>query len=850
MPSKTPPRLATPATRTGPNAAGQEAGDPEGQRPLSTTDPANGLTAAEVSDRVAEGRVNRLANASSRSLLSILQANLFTLFNLVIAVCTVVLLVLGRWQDALFSFAAISNVVIGVVQEYSAKRKLDRLALLHVARSTVLRDGREHDVAMEELVQDDILLLRRGDQVPADGVIVATEGIDLDESLLTGESEPQLKHAGDGALSGSAVSSGSAAVQLTNVGGDSFAARLTAEARRFSLVHSELRSALDRVVKWISIALIPLIAIVLNGQMQARGGWQAAIASGAWEDAVVLAIAAISASVPQGLILMTSIAFAVAAVKLARSQVLVQELAAVEGLARVDVICLDKTGTLTEADIELLDVTPIGADGTAADAVPSDSLHLASGAWVDALAWFGHDENANSTAMAIRPVLDDPVLADAAMRPSAMIGFSSARRMSAVAFADGRARGTWILGAPEAVLGDDGMHGAAAERALEIAARGRRALLLGHAPHPMTHDEAEKHELPPARPIAVIAFGEHVRDDAPATLDYFRDQGVEVRVLSGDHPRTVGAIARQVGMRLEGDAYDARHLPTEPDALASVLVDHHVLARVTPDQKRGIVESLQSLGHTVAMTGDGVNDALALKTADLGIAMGEGAAATKAVARLVLLDGRFSHLPRVVDEGRQVIANIERVSRIFLTKTTYAFTMALVFGALLMQYPFLPRQLSATDGLTIGIPAFFLALMPAATRYVPGFLFRGLRFTIPSGVTVALSVLATTALGRSLELDERQVQTAAVFTLTVAGLWVLGIACRPFTPVRALIVTLMATALVVAVTVPFIRDFFEFQLPPASVTAWAVAIGLAASSLVEVWHRLAPKLPPAAVRTT
>jgi cation-transporting P-type ATPase E len=841
-PARTPePVVAAPAAT---------AGEIDHQRLLTTTDPSTGLSDGEVAARVADGRANRIPGSSSRSLWSILQANLFTLFNLVIAVCTAVLLVLGRWQDALFSFAAISNVVIGVVQEYSAKRKLDDLALLHVSRSTVLREGEHRDIAMRDLVQDDILLLRRGDQVPADGVIVASEGVDLDESLLTGESEPQPKHVGDGVLSGSAVSSGSAAVQLTSVGGDSFAARLTAEARRFSLVHSELRSALDRVVTWISLALIPLIAIVLNGQMQARGGWSAAIASGAWEDAVVLAIAAISASVPQGLILMTSIAFAVAAVKLARSQVLVQELAAVEGLARVDVICLDKTGTLTEGDIELLDATPVEADGAVAEAVRADALHRESGAWLAALGWFGHDENANPTAQACRPHVADPSIADPSLRPAAQIGFSSARRLSAVAFADGALAGTWILGAPESVVPEEAAHAGVVERALAIAAAGRRALVLAHAPHPLSHFEAERHELPPARPVAVLGFGEHVRDDAAAALDYFREQGVEVRIISGDHPRTVGAVARQVGMPLVGDAYDARHLPSDREALAAVLVDHHVLARVTPGQKRGIVEALQALGHTVAMTGDGVNDALALKTADLGIAMGEGAPATKAVARLVLLDGRFSHLPRVVDEGRQVIANIERVSRIFLTKTTYAFTMALLFGALLMQYPFLPRQLSATDGLTIGIPAFFLALMPAATRYVPGFLFRSLRFTVPSGVTIAVAVLATTIIGRSMQLDERQVQTAAVLALTVAGLWVLGIACRPFTPVRALIIVVMLAALGVAVTVPFIRDFFAFQLPPVDLIGWAVGIGMAASALIEVWHRLAPKLPPATVRTT
>lgn len=832
---------ATPARSADETAT--DIGEPVQQRLLTTTDPTTGLKDAQVAERVADGRVNHLQNASSRSLLSILAANLFTLFNLVIAVGTIVLLLLGRWQDALFSFAAIANVVIGVVQEYGAKRKLDSLALLHVSRSTVIREGEQRDIAMEELVQDDIVVLRRGDQVPADGVIVDTTGIDLDESLLTGESEPQLKHAGEGALSGSAVSSGTALVQLTSVGAASFAARMTAEARRFSLVHSELRSALNRVVKWITIALVPLIAIVLNGQMQARGGWAEAIESGAWQDAVVFAVAAISASVPQGLILMTSIAFAVAAVKLARSQVLVQELAAVEGLARVDVICLDKTGTLTEGDIELLEASEVDAEGRVTDAMPATDLHARSGAWLEALRWFGHDENANPTALAMRAALPEPPTSTA----SATVGFSSARRSSAVAFTDGPARGTWVLGAPESIV-DVERDRAITERALEIAAEGRRALVLGHADEPFTAAQADRHELPALRPVAVLAFGEHVRDDAAATLDYFRDQGVGIRVLSGDHPRTVGAVARRVGIPLVGDAFDARELPSDREALAQVLEQHHVLARVTPGQKRGIVEALQSRGHTVAMTGDGVNDALALKTADLGIAMGEGAAATKAVARLVLLDGRFSHLPRVVAEGRQVIANIERVSRIFLTKTTYAFTLALLFGALLMQYPFLPRQLSATDGLTIGLPAFVLALMPAATRYVPGFLGRSLRFTIPSGVTIALAILATTLIGRGMVQDERQVQTAAVFTLTLAGLWVLGIACRPFSPVRALIIVVMVAALAVAVTVPFIRDFFQFQLPPPELTLWSAAIAAVAAALIELWHRLAPKLPPAIVR--
>jgi cation-transporting ATPase E len=451
---------------------------------------------------------------------------------------------------------------------------------------------------------------------------------------------------------------------VTRVGADSYANRFQVEAKRFSLVSSELRSSLNRVLRWVSWGIGPIGLLVLNAQVMVAGGWATIFTEDRWVQAVVNTIASLTAMIPLGLVLMTSIAFAVGAAKLAAKQVLVNELPAVEGLARVDVICLDKTGTLTAGEIAYDDVhvLPDAADG-----------------WVDVLAWYAAAPTANATARSLRGAY--PVRH--ALEPGATIPFSSARKWSAASF---DASGTWVLGAPEMVFGT-----AATDTASELgglvvslASSGLRTLVLGHSPSVLGSEDADAEKLPAElRPAVVVTFREQVREDAAQTLQYFRAQGVGVRVISGDNPRTVAAIAREVGLDV-AEGYDARTLPTDRNELADVLESHHVFGRVTPEQKKDMVLALQSRGHTVAMTGDGVNDALAIKTADMGIAMNSGAAATKAVARIVLLDGRFSHLPDVVAEGRQVIANIERVSMLFLTKTVYATGLALLFGLLVL----------------------------------------------------------------------------------------------------------------------------------------------------------------------
>jgi len=774
----------------------------------------SGLSSAEVAQRVAEGKTNAFVQDTSRSVWSIVRTNVLTLFNGIILVCFLVLLAIGRWQDALFGFSAVANAVIGSVQEYRAKRALDRLAVLNAPHARVLRDGSETEIDIALVVVDDTLVLRAGDQVAADGLVDASSGLQVDESMLTGESDAVEKVPGDRVLSGSVVVGGEGTAVVDRVGADSFANSLSAEAKRFSLVASELRSSINRVLTWVAWIIGPVALLVLNAQMMTQGGWVDAASSGGWRVAATATIASVVAMVPLGLVLMTSITFAVGAVKLARQQVLVQELPAVEGLARVDMICLDKTGTLTQGDIVF------------------DEAHVLTevAGWEGVLAWYGVQNDANATARSLASRFTDSPREAVLDR----VAFSSARKWSAVTFDDGM----WILGGPEMVFpsgrsdGDDHQHLAA--RAAELAATGRRTLVLAHGSP--TDDETVPAD---AVPVALLTFRENIRADAAETLGYFAAQGVGVRIISGDNPQTVAAIAREVGLDAPR-GFDARELPDGDDELLAVLNEYIVFGRVTPDQKKRIVVRLKAAGHTVAMTGDGVNDALAIKEADIGVAMNSGAAATKAVARLVLLDGRFSHLPSVVAEGRQVIANIERVSMLFLTKTAYATFLAITFGILLLPFPFLPRQLSVTDGLTIGIPAFFLALLPNAQRYVPGFLRRSLTFAIPAGVAVTLGIAAYARLAAGQNIGEAEIRTGSTLILTIIGLWILVVLSRPVTRFKGVVIGAMMIGLVLVYTVPIVRDFLQLvdlTLPTALLVLGASLVSIALIEIVRFAHR-------------
>lgn len=778
-----------------------------------------GLSHAQVQERRDLALHNEVDQSSSRSVAQIMRSNLVTLFNIVLGACLVVVLIVGNWRDALFGFIVIANAAIGIVQEYRAKRTLDKLAILHAPQARVRRAGVVSDIDVAQVLYQDALVLRAGDQIPADAQVISVAGLDVDESLLTGESDPVSKQAGDEVYAGSAVVAGSALAMVNRIGPESFSAKLTAEAKRFSLVNSEIRNSINKIVVYITWALVPIILLVLNSQMLDQGGWVYAFENNHWKQAVVAAVAAVVAMIPEGLVLLTSISFGLAAVTLARRQVLVQELPAVESLARVDVICLDKTGTLTEGEI-VHDATEVLIDAASVE---------------EALGWFGHDENANATTASLKTRYVAPQRAVEATVP-----FNSARKYSAVQIA-----GTsWVLGAPEMVLDPlEAAHSEALERAGALAHQGLRALVLAQSGRPLPQQEQSGSLPAHLEAAALITFREKVRSDAAETLEFFREQNVSLRVISGDNPATVAAVAREVGFADDVRGLDARELPEDLDELADVLDREHVLGRVTPEQKKAIVKALQKRGHVVAMTGDGVNDALALKHADLGIAMGSGAAATKAVSRLVLLDGQFSRMPGVLAQGRRVIANVERVANLFLTKTAMAIILSLVVGILAWRYPFVPRQLSISSALTIGIPAFFLALLPNKRRYQAGFLKRVLTFTIPAGAILASSIVVVYKLAEAISVGDADAKASAAsasasLTVLLVSLYVLSVLARPFDRWRVLIVVAMLALTVLAFVVPLTQQFFLLRIPSGSTLFVTIGVVLVAAALVECWYRV------------
>ena len=753
--------------------------------------PARGLSAAEVSERVRAGQTNAAAAPASRSVAQILRANVFTFFNGLLSVLLVVILVFGEWRDGLFGLVLLLNMSIGIVQELRAKRTLDRLSLLAAPKARVVRDGTVVEIAVADVVLDDVIALRSGDQVVADGELVEGAGLEIDEALLTGESRPVLKTAGDTVMSGSLCVAGSGFMRTTAVGADAYARRLAAEARQFRRVPSELRRSTDRIIKTTAVLIVPVAVLLLARSWPASHDLRAVVPG---------VVAALVGMIPQGLVLLTSIAFAVSVVKLAGKQALIEELSAVEVLARVDVVCLDKTGTITEPGLE---VEGIELLGSAEDAQVRRAL--------GAVARIEGEGARNATARALAEAYPA-----SGIEPAASVPFSSARKWSAV---DLGADGAWVLGAVEYLLPEDDP---ARVRAAELADAGGRVVLLARSDALPAQDAGNVAGVAPA---ALVRIEERVRGDAAETLTYFRSQGVALKVISGDSPATVASVARRAGLEIAGEPVDAVSLPTDRDALAVFMEAHTVFGRVRPEQKRDMVAAMQSRGHVVAMTGDGVNDVLALKTADMGIAMGSGAPASRAVAELVLLDGKFSRLPDVLAEGRRVMANVERVANLFVTKTVYAALLAIGAGVFAASYPLLPRHFTLIDALTIGIPGFFLALAPAAPRYRPGFLPRVMRFTLVSGavVTAATAAVYVWALGAGGGGVEAA-RTVAVLTITPLGVWVLATLSRPLTKARIALVGAMLAGFGLTVAIPFTRDFFALPTAPAGTS---MVVGLA-----------------------
>ncbi|MBD0338500.1 MAG: HAD-IC family P-type ATPase [Thermoleophilia bacterium] len=718
-----------------------------------------GLTEAEARRRLAErGPVE--PPATSRSTASIVRANVFTVFNAILLVMGVLTLAFAQWQDALFLGIIVANSSIGIAQELRAKRALDRLAALVAPHATVVRDGESRQVAVEDVVVGDLVEVDAGDQVVADGTLVSSEGLALDESILSGESRAVVRGPGEEVRSGSFAVEGAGAYEVTAVGEDSYAQRIAGEAREFRHPRSPLELALNRLLFILVAVMIPLGAILVYSL------WEE---GGPLDEAVTTAVAGIVTLVPEGLILLASLTFAAAALQLARRGALAQQLNAIESLASVDVICLDKTGTLTEAKLRVLEVDPpelAGELGRFAASSPSRNATL----------------KAIAEAFPAEP--EEPLEYEP---------FSSSKRYSALRLRDGK----YVLGAPE-LFG------------LETDGAGRRVLGFGR-------DDF--------RPLGRVTLAEELRPEARETVEFFRAEGVELKVLSGDDQRTVEAIARDAG--IESDA---------------------VHGRVTPEDKKRFVESLRERGHYVAMVGDGVNDVPALKAARLAFAQGSGSEMARSVADVVLVGGDFAAVPAMVAEGRKILRNVQRVTKLFVTKSVFAAFLVLLVGVTATPYPLLPRHLTLAAALTIGIPGFFLALAPSSGPWrTSGFLRDVARFAVPAGTAAGLGVLAAYHFSLSVvEAPLVEARTVATSVLILVGLY-LVVALEATERRRGRAVLALCVALLVAYAITLVwawsRQFFELALPgPWEVIAVLGGTALAVAGLVFTDERFVPRV--------
>ena len=764
----------------------------------------NGLTTAEVEERVAAGLVNDVPDAPVRTLSQIVKANVLTPVNGIIATLLVLILVAGFPADALFAGVVVSNSVIGIAQELQARRTLNALAVLSAPKARVRRDGEVSEIGISGVVADDVLELAPGDQVVVDGEVVTAAGLEIDESLLTGEADPVEKTTGHEVLSGSFVSAGSGIYRATRIGADSYAAKLSEDARRFELAHSELRRGVNVILRWLSFIIPPTALLLLLRQLDALDAWQ---------DALQGTVAAAVAMVPDGLVLLTSLSFVTGVIALARRRALAKELASVELLARVDTLCLDKTGTITTGEISLGSVEPLGSFSTQHVSEVLGALAAA-------------DPAPNATLAAIAANYSEPE--DWTLTQS--LPFSSARKWAAASFAD---RGCYFLGAPDVVFDEDDAAGR--DRAAGIAASGTRVLGVARSDEPWS-DES----LPSTvEGVALVHLEDTVRSDAPEILAFFRDQGVALKVISGDNPATVAAVARRAGISEADSFIDARTLPDEPAELADALDSNTVFGRVTPYQKRAMVHALQQRGRTVAMTGDGVNDVLALKDADMGIAMGSGSSSTRAVAQLVLLDNKFSTLPRVLAEGRRVINNIERVANLFITKAAYAVLLTALVSVAGAPFPFLPRQLTLIGTFSIGVPGFFLALARNDALVRPGFLRRVLRFSLPAGfIAGAVTYMLYEVVRRMDEVSLAEARTASTATLLAIVLVVLVLVSLPLKPAKIALPIAMTGVYLLTLFWSFSRDYFQLDLPPRPVWLAVAIASVVGSVAVTITTRL------------
>lgn len=729
-----------------------------------------GLTASEVQRKIEDGQTNQVEENLLKSDKEIIKENTINIFNILNLVLALFVLLVGSPKNTLFFGVVVINTLIGIIQELRAKHTIDKLSVLAKTKAVVLRDGRLQQIDQEAIVLGDILYLRNGDQVPVDGNLLAGEGVEVDESLLTGEADRVQKTLQDKLFSGSFVTAGECFYQGTAVGKDNFAEQLTSEAKTKKTGNSELTKVLSRMIAVLTIVIIPVGLGLFYSQYQA---------SASIKQAVLGTVAALVSMIPEGLMLLTSVAFAVGAANLARKKVLVQALPSIETLARVDVICLDKTGTITDGTLKL--------EQALLEEVSENRVNTIMGALLH------HLKDQNATATALRKAF--PAVSD--WQAEKVIPFSSARKWSGVSFKN---QGSFAFGAPEFIFKE--MTAEMQSKIQPYLEEGQRVLIL--VEYPGTLEEELVYE---PRLLATLIISDNLRENAQATFGYFAKQDVQLKVISGDHPLTVSKIAQKAGIKNAEAFIDMSSLDELIDYKALVN-QTTVFGRVTPKQKQSLIQALK-INHTVCMTGDGVNDVLALREADIGVAMANGSSAARAASDVILLDSDFARMQNVLNEGRRVINNIERVASMYLVKTIYSLLLAVIFMMIANPYPFEPVQLTPINALTVGIPSFFLALKPSYERIKGDFLNNILRVSLPGALTVVSAVMIIQLANVLFDLDYQATSTMSVFLTGCVGLLVLYKVSFPLDKKKIALITALSTAYLSCYL--FFREFFDFD---------------------------------------
>lgn len=751
-----------------------------------------GLTGEEVKERIKDGKVNYIPKAPSRTFWQILRANLFTSFNAINIVLAIIIILAGSPKNAIFVGIILVNTLIGVAQELRAKEILEKLSVISMAHAKVIRNGEVIKIPIDNIVLDDILYLETGMQVLADAEVVNNNGLEVDESMLTGESDSIEKKDGEQLLSGSFVVAGECYAKVNKIGKETYSSSLAEEAKQFKITNSELQSSINKIFKVLLWIIIPLTVLLTITQLK--------VADATWQSAAIGTVSGIIGMIPEGLVLLTSATFIVSIIKLSKFDTLVQELCATEVLARVDVLCLDKTGTLTQGDLKLSEVKIMGnRDKAEIDKALAALVH-----------------NLPSKNPTQKAILDNYQEYDESLNCIYKIPFSSKRKWGGLTF-EGE-MGSWILGAPEVIL--DKEYYFIKSTVEKEAKKGKRILLLAKFYGEKLSDDLDGR----IESAALILIEDIIREAAPKVLDYFNKQSVEVKIISGDSPVTVSEVARRAGVKLYEKYIDARELPEEYEEFKKVVKENTVFGRVTPHQKKKIVTALQDMNHTVAMTGDGVNDVLALKASDCGIAMANGSDATKAVAQLVLMKSDFSALPKVLEEGRKQINNLERVSELFLSKTIYSILLAFVCSVMFLPYPILPIQLSLIGSCAIGIPAFFLAMLPSTGGVKKGFLTRVITVSIPNGVILSGFTIGAFLISLSLGVSMEHSRTLSLLMFAGISMVVLFRVARPLTKFKTILCLSMFGIIVLAFLTPIGR--YIFSLTTIKLRYWIVSLSV------------------------